>query len=51
MVVGLSIGHCIAAILKGEDAEADVEKIIGATKAKSEEEWQWVIKVHRKAYW
>tara|TARA_Y100000310_G_scaffold281216_1_gene301549 strand:- start:451 stop:720 length:270 start_codon:yes stop_codon:yes gene_type:complete len=50
-MIGLSISLCVAAILKGEIAEVDVEQIIGRTAARTEEDWQGVIASYREKHW
>ena len=49
--IGLSISLCIADIIKGKVEEKDVEKIIGATNAVNEVDWQEVIRIYKKTHW
>jgi hypothetical protein len=50
-MIGLSVSFCVKAMAKGEVDPAQVEKIVGATSCRSDEDWNRAIDVYRKCYW
>ncbi len=50
-MVGLSVSMCVAAILRGEVKEEEVEFVIGGTAAATPEHWEGVIGQYRATYW
>jgi hypothetical protein len=50
-MIGLSVSFCVRDIAKGEVALADVDKIIGSTRAVTPENWEQVIAHYKETYW
>jgi hypothetical protein len=50
-MIGLSLSLCIADILAGRVAEADVERIVAATSFHNASELETVIAQYQRSYW
>jgi hypothetical protein len=51
MLIGISVSSCIHSIALGCISSHNVSKIIGATSARTPEEWEDVIERYKKLYW
>lgn len=50
-MIGLSLSFCVSDILEGKIEEGKVSRIIAATAARNEADWQEVFAYYRKTYW
>lgn len=50
-MIGVNLPLCIASILRGEVEIGNVKKIIAATRASSQADWNTVIESYRNEYW
>jgi len=50
-MIGLSVSFCVRDIVEGRMPVADVEKIIGGTRALNDADWDEVISRYQRVFW